>query len=91
MSDKRITKPSETDWARIDAMTDDEIDTSDIPPLTAKFFKRATVRKPKHMVTVTMQVDQDVLAWFKAQGEDYEQRMHAALRIYAEAHQASQP
>jgi uncharacterized protein (DUF4415 family) len=68
-------------------MTDDEIDTSDIPPLTEAFFKRAKVRMPKK-VAVTMQVDPDVLAWFKAQGEDYEQRMNAALRIYAEAHQA---
>ena len=87
MSDKRMNKPSETDWARIDAMTDDEIDTSDIPPLTEEFFKRATVRLPRHTVTVTIRVDPDVLAWFKAQGEDCEQRMQAALRIYAEAHQ----
>ncbi|MCL6540233.1 MAG: BrnA antitoxin family protein [Roseiflexus sp.] len=79
------TRPT-TDWARIDAMTDDEIDTPDIPPLTEEFFKRATVRLPRHAVTVTIQVDPDVLAWFKAQGEDYEQRMQAALRIYAEAH-----
>ena len=28
------------------------------------------------------------LAWFHAQGEDYEQKMAAALRIYAEAHKA---
>lgn len=90
MSDKRMNKPSETDGARIDAMTDNEIATADIPPLTEAFFKRATVRMPKPRVTVTLQVDADVLAWFKAQGEDYEQRMHAALRIYAEAHQASQ-
>ena len=63
-----------------------EIDTSDIPPLTEEFFKRATVRLPRHTVTVTIRVDPDVLAWFKAQGEDCEQRMQAALRIYAEAH-----
>jgi uncharacterized protein (DUF4415 family) len=79
------TRPT-TDWARIDAMTDDEIDTSDIPPLTEEFFKRSTVRLPRHTVTVTIQGDPDVLAWFKAQGEDCEQRMQSALRIYAEAH-----
>jgi uncharacterized protein (DUF4415 family) len=82
-------KPSETDWARIDAMTDEEIDTSDIPPLTEAFFKRAKVRMPQHLIAVTVQVDPDVLAWFKAQGEDYEQRMNAALRIYAEAHKTA--
>jgi len=37
---------SNTDWARLDAMTDDEIDTSDISPLTAEFFARAVLRMP---------------------------------------------
>lgn len=86
MSEKHMNKHSETDWARVDAMTDDEIDTSDSPPLTEDFFKRAKMRVPKHVVTMTLKVDADVLDWFKAQGEDYEQRINAALRIYAEAH-----
>lgn len=81
-----MNKNSGTDWARIDAMSDDEIDTSDIPPLTDTFFKRAQVRMPKQDVTMTLQVDADVLEWFKAQGDDYERRIKAALRIYAEAH-----
>ncbi len=42
-----MNNPSETDWARIDAMTDDEIDTSDIPPMTEDFFAKATLRLPK--------------------------------------------
>ena len=37
---------------------------------------------------VLVQVDPKTLAWFQAQGEDYEQKMAAALRIYAEAHTA---
>jgi len=35
---------------------------------------------------VTIRVDADTLAWFQLQGEAAEQRMAAALRIYAEAH-----
>jgi uncharacterized protein (DUF4415 family) len=69
-------------------MSDEDIDTSDIPPLTDDFFKRAKLRKPRQAVPVTVQIDPEVLAWFKAQGEDYERRMSAALRIYAEAHQS---
>jgi len=84
-----MNKPSGTDWERVDALTDEEIDTSDIPPLTEEFFKRARVRLPHHRVTMTVQVDSDVLDWFKAQGENYEQRINAALRIYAEAHEAA--
>ncbi len=82
-----MNKPSETDWARIDAMTDEAIDTSDIPPLSDNFFKKAAWRMPQSAVAVTVNVKPEVLAWFKAQGGDYARRMTAALRIYFEAHQ----
>lgn len=84
-----MNKNSTTNWARIDAMTDDDIDTSDIPPLTDEFFQRASVRMPKAAQTMTVQLDADVLAWFKALGDEYEQRVNAALRMYAEAHKAA--
>lgn len=42
-----MKQSSETNWPRVEAMTDDEIDTSDIPPLSEDFFNRATVRMPK--------------------------------------------
>lgn len=70
-------------------LIDDDIDTSDIPPLTEEFFARARIRTPRQSATVTMHIDPEVLAWFEAQGDDYEQRINAALRIYAEAHQAA--
>lgn len=85
MSAQDLKKPSETDWARIDSMTDEEIDTSDIPPLDDEFFAKAQWRMPKK-VSVTLDVDADVLEWFKAQGEDFRNRINAALKIYAEAH-----
>lgn len=86
MSAPNTNKPSETDWARIDAMSDDTIDTSDIPPLTDEFFKKAKWRMPNQAIAITVHVEPDVLEWFRAQGEDYDRRMAAALRIYAEAH-----
>lgn len=84
-----MTNTSQTDWDRVDAMSDADIDTSDIPPLTDTFFKRAKLWLPRQRVTTTLQIDADVLHWFKAQGDDYEQRLNAALRIYAEAHEAA--
>jgi uncharacterized protein (DUF4415 family) len=83
-----MNKPSETDWERVDGLTDEKIDTSDIPALPDAFFTRATVRMPQEFTTVTVQVDSGVWAWFEAQGKDCEQRLNAALRIYAEAHRA---
>ena len=82
-----MSKLSATDWARIDALTDETIDTSDIPPLSDAFFALARLKMPRPpKVEVTIRVDSDVLAWFKSQGENWEERAHAALRIYAEAH-----
>ena len=84
---------SRTDWERLDALTDDEVDTSDSPPLTEKFFARAQWRQPGERlpgqtVKVELDLDPKILAWFQSQGQDYERRMLAALRLYAEVHQA---
>jgi hypothetical protein len=50
MSVRDLKKKSETDWARIDRMTDDEINTSDIPPLDDAFFERAIRVLPRRRV-----------------------------------------
>ncbi len=82
---------SRTDWDRIDAMTDDDIDTSEMPPLTEEELARSWWRfpAPVRSVVTELAVDEDILDWFQSQGQDYPQRMRAALRLYAEAHQAS--
>ena len=36
-----------TNWERLDQMADEDIDTSDIPPLDEAFFARAELRLPK--------------------------------------------
>jgi uncharacterized protein (DUF4415 family) len=71
-------------------MKDEEIDTSDIPPLNETFFADARLHLPKKKESVTLDVDADVLDWFKAQGADFPQRINAALKIYADAHKESQ-
>ncbi|MFN6516303.1 MAG: BrnA antitoxin family protein [Nostoc sp. CreGUA01] len=75
-----------TNWDKVDSLTKNEIDTSDIPPLTEEFFDKSRWWKPVIPMNVLIQVDPDTLAWFQSQGEDYEKKMAAALRIYAEAH-----
>ena len=79
---------SKTDWARIDAMSDEDIDTSDIPPLTEEFFANAQLRMPEPEVTVTLPIDAETFAWFQTQGENATQQMAIALKMYAEAHKA---
>lgn len=67
-------------------MTDDEIDTFDIPPLDENFFANAKLRMPKDKVSVLVNVDRETSDWYKSQGEKAKDLMSAALRIYAEAH-----
>jgi uncharacterized protein (DUF4415 family) len=86
MSENTLENTSQTNWAKLEAMTDEEIDTSDIPPLGEKFFANARLRMPKGKVTVTVSLDKDISDWYQAQGEESKALMSAALKIYAEAH-----
>lgn len=86
MSAKATRNISRTDWDRVDAMTDEEIDTSDIPPLDETFFAEAELRMPQPKPSITIRIDPDVLDWFKSQGKGYQTRINAVLRRYVEAH-----
>jgi len=44
MKNKNTNIQSETDWQRVMSMTDEDIDTSDIPALTDDLFNKARVR-----------------------------------------------
>lgn len=81
-----MRKSSKTNLALFDALTDDTIDTSDVPPLSDSFFEEATWQVPESLVQVTVEVEPDILAWFQKQGVNYHSLFTAALRIYAEAH-----
>ena len=81
MSDNDMKRTSRTDWDRLAQMTDEEIDYSDIPPLTEAFFDRA-----KLLLPYAVELDPDVLAWFKDQGRDYPERINQVLREYIALH-----
>jgi hypothetical protein len=44
---KNMKKRSGTDWKRVDAMKDSDIDFSDIPKLGPDFFKNAILWRPR--------------------------------------------
>jgi uncharacterized protein (DUF4415 family) len=89
MNNKSILSKSETDWARIDAMTDADIDLSDCPEVTPEMFAGAVVRRSaNNRAKVTVTIDRDVLEWFQAQGDRADLQMALALKIYAEANKA---
>jgi uncharacterized protein (DUF4415 family) len=42
--------------------------------------------KPRRKGHMTLRVDSDVLAWFRAQGKGYQSRINAILRRYYQQH-----
>ena len=88
---RKAEPPHGTDWARIDALTDADIERMaaadpDNPATTAADWAAATVGFPTPKTPVNAKFDVDVVAWFKSQGRGYQTRMNAVLRRYMEAH-----
>ena len=77
---------SRTDWKRLSEMKDEDIDTSDIPELNEEFFRKAHINLPPKQ-SVRLDLDTDVLNWFKSQGQGYQIRINTLLRSYMERHQ----
>jgi len=85
MSDKDLSNTSRTNWAALEAGSDENIDYSDIPPLTEEFFEKATLRVPANQANRWVQIEPDVLKWFQSQGKEYKLLINSALRRYIES------
>ena len=84
-----VSNTSQTDFARLDAMQDQDIDLSDVPEIAPEMFAKAIVRRglnPRVKKQLTLRLDGDVLDWFKRQGHGYQTRINALLRAYMEEH-----
>jgi uncharacterized protein (DUF4415 family) len=81
---KSTKKPSRTDWARIDAMRDEDIDYSDIPKQGHDFFANAIIW-PGPKQQITLRIDPDILKFFRKQGRGYQSTINAVLRKYMDA------
>ncbi|AFZ30910.1 hypothetical protein Glo7428_2400 [Gloeocapsa sp. PCC 7428] len=85
MSGKDLSNTSRTNWEALEAMDDEGIDYSDIPPLTEDFFEKATLRIPAPQAQRLVQIDPDVLKWFQAQSGEYKALINSVLRRYIES------
>lgn len=79
-----------TDWARLDAMSEEDLDRTiaadpdaDIPIAD---WTKARLVLPQRKQSVHLRVDPEVLRWFRRQGRGYLTRMNAVLKTYYEAH-----
>lgn len=84
-----------TDWARVDATTDEDIardiasDPDAAPEFTDEMFAAAQWVIPVKRTQIALKVDPEVLAFFKAPGRGYQTRMHDVLRAYMEKAKAA--
>jgi hypothetical protein len=65
INNEPILKKSETDWARIDAMSDEDIDFSDCPEITPEMFAKAIVRRAPSQVQQNVAVVDDGDTWME--------------------------
>ncbi len=93
MSKNATSKVSQTDWAYVDALQDEDIDLSDIPEVTEDQMARAVLRiggnpVPRNKVRITMFLDAAVVAYFKAQagGRGYQTLINETLKENIRGH-----
>lgn len=80
---------SKTDWARLADPSTTATPTDEHPDVAVRRVVRGVVRRglrPTPTKTaISLRVDQDVLEWFKAQGDGYQTRINAVLRAFRDA------
>jgi len=78
---------SRTDWARVDALTEEELEASIDHEDEGEFdWSVAYVGIPQpNKKQLTVRLDPDIVQWFKEHGPGYQTRMNAVLRSYVDA------
>lgn len=84
-----MRKLSKTNWTKIKALKDSDINLADVPELDDDFFAEAKLW-PGKKKQITLRLDPDVVEFFKAGGRGYQSSINAALRRYMEAQQRRQ-
>ena len=82
-----------TDWERVRAMSDEEIEAAaaadpgwqDVDP---DWVAKAASVRPVRKRRLTLALDEDVVDWFRSESRHYRSRMNAILRAYMERHRA---
>jgi uncharacterized protein (DUF4415 family) len=79
---------SETDWAKVDATTREEVERqaeADDGPLPEGWEDTVVFGVPGPKRGVYLRLDPDILDWFKADGPGYQTRINAVLRAFVRA------
>ncbi|MFN8442699.1 MAG: BrnA antitoxin family protein [Caldilineaceae bacterium] len=88
---RKLSSEQEAMLRELDALPEDQIDTSDIPEITDwSGAQRGLFYRPVKQ-QITLRLDADVIAWFKEQSENengrgYQTRINQVLREYVVQH-----
>lgn len=77
-----MMKLSKTRLSEIESLPEDAIDTSEIPELDNDFWENAQRVVPENY----LQIEHEILEWFKGQGQDYHAQINKVLRAHIETH-----
>lgn len=83
-----LPKLSKETKARLAALKDSDIDTSDIPPspLDAEWTRPGIPFLSENKRQITLRLDADVVDFFRHTGKRYQTRINSVLREYVRAH-----
>jgi uncharacterized protein (DUF4415 family) len=94
VSEERIVRRSltgirkskgKTDWARVDALTEDELEAAIASDPDADIdWSEAELVVPPKKQPISIRLDEDVIDWFRRSGPGYQTRINAVLRHYME-------
>ena len=85
----QLTPAQQAEIEALTALSDDQIDTRDIPEVLDWHGARRGLFFRPNKQQLTLRIDADVIAWFKhhtTNGEGYQTRINRALREYVEQH-----
>ena len=86
--EEKIAKGGDrSDWARVDAMTDEDIlanmrDDPDWADFIDVDWSKAKIVVPAPKTSISIRLDADIVDFFKATGKGYQTRINAVLRHY---------
>ena len=78
---------SKTDWARVDAMTDEDIeramrDDPDWQDFIDIDWSKAVMVIPQKKKAISIRLDEDIVDFFQASGKGYQTRINTVLRHF---------
>ena len=93
---ENLPKDTRTDWARLKAMTEEEIEANalsdpDNPPTDMSDFWERGVAVDGARNLTRLNLDPDVLHWFQESGQGFTHLINDVLRSYMETHEHTEP